>query len=82
MDSKEEIIEASRVPISSADLFTKEELLAKFGWEEYVIFALMLLVSAAIGIFFWYKGQKNNAEFLLGGRKMGVLPISLSLFAR
>ena len=35
--------------------FTKEELIAKFGVEEYVVFALMLGVSAAIGIFFWIK---------------------------
>ncbi len=63
-------------------LYTREELIDKFGWEEYVVFALMLGVSAAIGIYFWWRGQKNNAEFLMGGRSMGTLPMSMSLLAR
>ena len=42
------------------ELFDKEELIAKFGWEEYFIFGLMLAVSAGIGVFFWWRGQKNN----------------------
>ena len=63
-------------------LFTREELIEKFGWEEYFVFALMLLVSAAIGIFYWWKGQKDNAEFLLGGKSMGTFPMTLSLVAR
>ena len=67
--------------VNSDDLFTREELIGKFGVEEYVIFALMLLVSAAIGVFFWWKGQKDNAEFLLGGKSMGTLPMTLSLVA-
>ncbi len=64
------------------ELFDKEELIAKFGWEEYLVFALMLGVSAAIGVFFWWKGQHDNAEFLLGGQSMGTLPMTLSLVAR
>ena len=63
-------------------LFTRDQLIAKFGVEEYVIFGLMLLVSLLIGFFFWWKGQKSNAEFLLGGGNMGTLPITLSLIAR
>ena len=42
------------------ELFHTEELIAKFGWEEYFVFALMLAVSAGIGVFFWWRGQKNN----------------------
>jgi len=63
------------------DLFTRDELIAKFGWEEYFIFGLMLLVSLLIGVFFYLKGQKNNAQFLLGGRSMGTLPMTMSLIA-
>ena len=62
-------------------LYGKEALREKFGWEEYVIFALMLAVSAGIGVFYWWKGQKNNAEFLLGGKSMGVFPMTMSLVA-
>ena len=52
--------------LSENTLYSAEELREKFGWEEYFIFALMLAVSAMIGIFFWWKGQKDNAAFLLG----------------
>merc|ERR1712170_308644 len=41
----------------------------------------MLGVSAAIGIFFWWKGQHDNATFLLGGKSMGVFPMTMSLVA-
>ncbi len=29
-----------------------------------------------------WKGQKDNAAFLLGGKDMGVFPMSMSLIAR
>ena len=38
-------------------LYGREALREKFGWEEYVIFALMLAVSAGIGVYFWWRGQ-------------------------
>ena len=53
----------------------------RFGWEEYVVVSLMLLVSALIGIYFYWKGQKSNAEYLLGGKQMGIFPVSMSLIA-
>ena len=58
-----------------------EEFKERFGWEEYVVVSLMLLVSALIGIYFYWKGQKSNAEYLLGGKQMGVFPVSMSLVA-
>lgn len=49
---------------------------------DYVIFSCLLLISAAIGVFFGcIRKQKNTDEFLLGNRAMGVLPVSLSLLA-
>ena len=62
-------------------LLTTEELLAKFGWQDYVILATILLICLLIGLYFGWTGQKNNADYLLGGRKMGVLPMSFSLMA-
>jgi len=64
------------------DLLSRKELSDKFGWEEYVIFSFMLGISALMGIFFWWKGQKNSAEFLLGGKKLGTVPVTLSLTVR
>merc|ERR1719228_1624697 len=52
-----------------------------FGAANYTVFALMLLVSAAIGVFFWWKGQKNTEEFLMASRSMGTLPMTFSLIA-
>ena len=63
-------------------LFSKKELIEKFGWEEYFIFSLMLLVSILIGLFFWWKGQNSNAEYMMGGGNMGTLPMTMSLIAR
>uniref|UniRef100_UPI0037E79002 sodium-coupled monocarboxylate transporter 1-like n=1 Tax=Semicossyphus pulcher TaxID=241346 RepID=UPI0037E79002 len=50
---------------------------------DYVVFALMLVVSAAIGFYFaWASRRKETSkEFLTGGRRLTALPVSLSLTA-
>lgn len=48
---------------------------------DYVIFAMVLAISAGIGIFFGCKGQKTTSDFLMGGRSMSLLPVTLSLLA-
>ena len=54
-----------------------------FATADYILMALMLGVSMAIGIGFAATGKNkgNNAEYLLGGRQFKALPVSLSLFA-
>ena len=66
MSSSSSFDKLIKTVLSDNTLYSAEELREKFGWEEYFIFALMLAVSAMIGIFFWWKGQKDNAAFLLG----------------
>jgi len=63
------------------DLLTKSELIDKFGAANYAVFALMLLISAGIGVFFWWKGQKSTEEFLMASRSMGTIPMTMSLVA-
>ena len=63
------------------DLLSKEELRGKFGVINYVIFVFMLLVSAVIGVYYWWRGQKNTEEFLLASRSMSTIPMTLSLVA-
>ncbi|XP_038633716.1 sodium-coupled monocarboxylate transporter 1-like isoform X3 [Scyliorhinus canicula] len=50
---------------------------------DYVVFVFLLLVSAAIGLFFAFKrgrtGQETTAEFLVGNRQISAYPIALSL---
>ncbi|NXE49864.1 SC5A8 protein, partial [Casuarius casuarius] len=54
-----------------------------FSVWDYVVFAAMLLVSAAIGIYYAFAGggQKTSKDFLMGGRSMTALPVALSLTA-
>uniref|UniRef100_A0A8B9I831 Solute carrier family 5 member 8 n=1 Tax=Anser brachyrhynchus TaxID=132585 RepID=A0A8B9I831_9AVES len=57
--------------------------MGRFSVWDYVVFAAMLLVSAAIGIYYAFAGggQKTSKDFLMGGRSMSALPVALSLTA-
>ncbi|XP_050069944.1 sodium-coupled monocarboxylate transporter 1-like [Anopheles maculipalpis] len=68
--------------------------LQRFDWPDYVVFVLMLLICIVIGIFFGYqdhqkhkqrrKGARRESEaldYLVGGRKMQIFPVSVSLVA-
>ncbi|XP_028404915.1 sodium-dependent multivitamin transporter-like [Dendronephthya gigantea] len=48
---------------------------------DYVVFGLMLLISAGIGIYHGCTGgkQRTTSEYLLGNRNMNTLPIAISL---
>ncbi|CAH1790194.1 unnamed protein product [Owenia fusiformis] len=54
-----------------------------FGAADYVVFVLVLLISASIGIVYAFIGgkQKTTQEYLLANRQMQVLPVALSLLA-
>lgn len=53
----------------------------KFVVWDYVVFALLFLVCASIGVFFAIKGRKKKTskEFLVGGKQMSYGPIAFSL---
>ncbi|PSN31614.1 hypothetical protein C0J52_26393 [Blattella germanica] len=54
------------------------------SWLDYVVFAIMLFLSALIGIYFAFfakKKQNTTSEYLMGGKTMGIFPISMSLIA-
>ncbi|GBN01607.1 Sodium-coupled monocarboxylate transporter 1 [Araneus ventricosus] len=48
---------------------------------DYILFALMLLVSAAIGLYLRFSDgkQKTMNEYMLGGKKMPILPVAFSI---
>ncbi|XP_075061409.1 sodium-coupled monocarboxylate transporter 1 [Mixophyes fleayi] len=50
---------------------------------DYLVFALMLVISAVIGIYYAFAGggQKTSKDFLMGGRSMTAVPVALSLTA-
>ncbi|XP_012519436.1 PREDICTED: sodium-coupled monocarboxylate transporter 1 [Propithecus coquereli] len=54
-----------------------------FAVWDYVVFAGMLLISAAIGVYYAFAGggQQTSKDFLMGGRRMTAVPVALSLAA-
>jgi hypothetical protein len=52
-----------------------------FSWYDYILFCVMLSLSAFIGIYFGCFGTKQSSanEYLMGDKKMKVFPISVSL---
>ena len=61
-------------PIPTGSTFT--------GWD-YFVFAIVLVISAAIGLYYACSGgkQKTTAEFLLADKSMSAIPVAMSLFA-
>src|ERR1043165_8955086 len=55
----------------------------RFGPWDYVVFAGLLAVSSAIGLYYGCTGSKQSttSEFLMAGRSMSVFPVCLSLLA-
>ena len=75
----------------SQDFFILQETMPSdtepkyLSWLDYVVFAVMLLLSALIGIYFAFfakKKQNTTTEYLMGGKTMGIFPIAMSLIAR
>uniref|UniRef100_H3C3W4 Solute carrier family 5 member 8 n=1 Tax=Tetraodon nigroviridis TaxID=99883 RepID=H3C3W4_TETNG len=58
-------------------------VLGSFGPADYVVFAVMLVVSAAVGVYYAWadRGPSSSGDFLTGGRRLTALPVSLSLTA-
>ena len=53
---------------------------SSFGALDYVLFVLVLVVSAAIGIYHGCRRRQGTVQdFLLGNREMPILPVSLSM---
>uniref|UniRef100_A0A8C6D278 Solute carrier family 5 member 6 n=1 Tax=Moschus moschiferus TaxID=68415 RepID=A0A8C6D278_MOSMO len=54
-----------------------------FSLVDYVVFGLLLVLSLAIGLYHAYRGWGRHSigQLLLADRKMGCLPVALSLLA-
>lgn len=78
------------------DIAGISESLKRFSWPDYLVFILMLIVCSLIGIYFGWqdhvkhkklRGRKvrrgsEALDYLVGGRKMKVFPVAMSLVAR
>ncbi|XP_048408811.1 sodium-coupled monocarboxylate transporter 1 isoform X2 [Stegostoma tigrinum] len=62
---------------------TPRTTVAEFTVWDYVVFVIMLLISASIGVYHAIKarGQQSNSQFLLGDRQLRALPVAMSLTA-
>ena len=50
-----------------------------FGTWDYVIFGVVLAISAGIGIYFaWIDRKKGTKEYMMGGGNVGPLPIGMT----
>lgn len=81
---------------SSPDLRKVSEIsssLQIFGWPDYLVFVLMLISCSLVGVYFGYKDSRTRNErqgrrgsvaldYLVGGRKMKIFPVTVSLVAR
>jgi len=65
----------------SDSLIHSEDKHGNLHWSDYVVFAVVLLISLGIGIYQACSGgrQKTNDEYLIGNRSMGMIPICISL---
>ena len=43
-----------------------------FSIADYAIFGLMLIISFGIGVYHALKSSKNNEEFVMGSRSLGM----------
>lgn len=50
---------------------------------DYLVFSIILAVSAGIGLFYAFTGgkQKTTQEYLLADKSMSAIPVAMSLFA-
>ncbi|XP_063706354.1 sodium-coupled monocarboxylate transporter 1-like [Culicoides brevitarsis] len=66
--------------------------LQRFSWPDYLVFMLMLISCMCIGVYFgWqdhlkkkhHRGRRGSEalDYLVGGRKMKVFPVAMSLVA-
>ncbi|CAB3363589.1 Hypothetical predicted protein [Cloeon dipterum] len=53
-----------------------------FDWSDYLVFAGMLAVSAAIGLYHGCRRRgQSSSEFLTGNGQLGTVPVALSMLA-
>lgn len=55
-----------------------------FSTIDYIVFVFMLSISAGIGVYFGFFSKSKNTtdEYLMGSKKMKIVPIAISLIAR
>ena len=62
---------------------TMDKLGETFGPWDYTVFAALLVISTAIGVYFGWKDRKtkDDKNYALGGQQFSAVPVALSLTA-
>ncbi|XP_050725454.1 sodium-coupled monocarboxylate transporter 1-like [Eriocheir sinensis] len=77
-----DLIDLTTTPPTSTLPNDLTKLADRFQWPDYLVFALMLAVSAVIGIIYGCFGKKQDTnEFLMAGKSMTTFPVAMSLIA-
>ncbi|KAK9708911.1 Sodium:solute symporter family [Popillia japonica] len=77
-----DFLNISKISSTAAPDFMMSIPKIEFSWYDYSLFSIMLLGSILIGIYFGcIKPQVTATDYLMGGKKMKVLPVALSMIA-
>ena len=54
---------------------------ARFSAADYAVFALTLLASLVIGLYFAFADRRKatTEDYLMGGRNLGLVPVAISM---
>ncbi|XP_011686228.1 PREDICTED: putative sodium-dependent multivitamin transporter [Wasmannia auropunctata] len=57
------------------------EQINTLGWIDYLVIAVMLCISAGIGIYYRFSGgrQKTTEEYFVASRSMSIMPVAIAL---
>lgn len=77
----------------SMDVSEISKSMMRFSWPDYMVFMLMLISCMMIGVYFGWKDHEKHKhhkarrgsealDYLVGGRKMQIFPVAMSLVAR
>lgn len=72
---------------NSSHEFTKEftqSIIIQLMWYDYIVIVFMVCISTGFGIYYGCFGKKLSTAtgYLMGGKKLMVLPVAISLMAR
>lgn len=74
---------SATVPEHTKAMATSDPWPRLFTWADYLLFALTLLVSSLVGVYHAWRGASaSTSEYLMGGKKMPIFPVAMSLAAR
>lgn len=65
------------------DEMLEDDPINRFSVVDYIVFVLVILISASIGFAFgWHdRKKKSTKDFLLGGGDLSIFPVGISMLA-